>query len=87
MNRRMLVFALALVALIGVLIVASLRTVQTECELCVTFSGRTECRRGSGATEEEAKLAAQRAACAVMAAGMAQSVNCQNVPPTRVQCG
>jgi hypothetical protein len=74
-------------ALVGVLVYGSLNTVQTECELCVKFNGRTECRRGSGADEEEARRAAQKAACAVMASGMAESVNCQRVPPTDVRCG
>lgn len=79
-------FVIALAALVAVLIYGSMGTVQVECELCVQYSGRTECRRGSGADEQEAKQAAQKAACALMAVGMAESVNCQNVTPTGVRC-
>jgi hypothetical protein len=87
MNKgRTMAFVVGLVALVAVLIYGSLGTVQAECELCVQYNGRTECRRGSGADEEEAKQAAQKAACALMAVGMAESINCQNVPPTGVQC-
>jgi hypothetical protein len=85
--RRVLAFLVALVALVSILIYGSMSTVQAQCELCVQYNGRTECRRGSGADQEEAKRAAQKAACAVMAMGMSESVNCQNVPPTNVQCG
>ncbi len=70
----------------GYIIFGSLSVVQAECELCVTFRGRTECRTGSGATGAEARQAAQKAACAVMAAGMNESIACQNTAPTNVQC-
>ncbi|UCD23295.1 MAG: hypothetical protein JSW51_09580 [Gemmatimonadota bacterium] len=76
----------AVAALVAILAYGSMATVQAECELCVQFNGLTECRRGSGADQEEAKQAAQKAACAVMAAGMAESVNCSRVPPTNVRC-
>ncbi len=80
-----LVVALAL--LVSILLYGSMRSVQAECELCVEFNGRTECRRGSGANEAEARQAALKAACAVMASGMSESVNCQNRRPTNVRCG
>lgn len=68
------------------LIYGSMTVVQTECELCVEFGGQRQCRRGSGTDEEEARQAAVRAACAVMAAGMAETILCQNTPPVAVQC-
>jgi hypothetical protein len=76
----------SVIALLAILIYGSMGTVQAECELCVEYNGRTECRRGSGADQTEAQRAAQKAACAVMATGMAESVNCQRVPPTDVRC-
>jgi hypothetical protein len=76
----------SVIALLAILIYDSMGTVQAECELCVEYNGRTECRRGSGADQTEAQRAAQKAACAVMATGMAESVNCQRVPPTDVRC-
>ncbi len=60
--------------------------VQAECELCVTFNGMTTCRRGSGADAEEARRAAQKAACAVMTGSMNESIACDNTPPANVQC-
>jgi hypothetical protein len=82
------VFALlgAIVLLLGGLIYGSMSSTQTECDLCVEFNGQRQCRSGSGADDAAAQSAAQRAACAVMASGMAASIECQNVIPTNVQC-
>lgn len=83
---RIAALLIAVVLLLGGLIYGSMTTVQAECELCVEFNGQRQCRTGSGADQAEARRAAQRAACAVMAFGMAASVECQNVVPTNVQC-
>lgn len=79
--------AIASVLLFGTLIVGSMRTVEAECSLCVEYRGQRQCRTGSGATEEDARGAAQRAACAVMARGMNESIACQNARTTEVRCG
>ena len=79
--------AIASVLLFGTLIVGSMRTVEAECSLCVEYRGQRQCRTGSGATEEDARGAAQRAACAVMARGMNESIACQNTRATEVRCG
>lgn len=83
---RFLIVLGAIGILVGVLVRGSFRVVQAECELCVEFGGQRQCRRGSGATPEDARGAAQRAACAVMAAGMSESIACGRVPPTDVRC-
>ena len=87
MNKgRMLALIAAIVLLLGGLIYGTLSSVQTECDLCVEFNGQQQCRTGSGTDEADAKSAAQRAACAVMANGMAASILCENRIPTNVQC-
>jgi hypothetical protein len=83
---RVLGLSVAIVALLGGLIYGSLSVVQSECSLCVEFNGQRQCRTGSGATQEDAQAAARRAACAVMTSGMAETIQCDNVIPTRVQC-
>ncbi len=88
MRKGRVLSLLTLVALlVGGLVYGSLRAVQVDCEVCVEFNGKTECRRGSGANQEEAHAAAQRAACATIAFGMAESINCQRTPPKTIQCG
>ena len=83
---RVIALLVALAAFATYLVIGSLSSVTAECALCVTYHGRTECRRGSGASDADAQRAAQKAACAVMATGMAESIECENVVPTGVQC-
>jgi len=83
---RLLALVAAIGLLLGVLIYGSFSLVQTQCELCVEHNGTRTCRTGSGVDEEGAKQAAQRAACAVMAFGMSESISCGNAIPTNVQC-
>ncbi len=87
MNKgRVLALIAAIMLLLGGLIYGSLSSVQAECDLCVEFNGQRQCRTGSGADDAAAISAAQRAACAVMASGMAASIQCENQMPTNVQC-
>ena len=76
----------AIAILLAALIYGSFAVVQTECDLCVEFNGVRTCRTGAGVNEQDAKDAAQLAACAVMASGMSASIECQNRIPTNVQC-
>ena len=71
---------------LGALIYGSFSTTQATCELCVEFRGQRQCRRGAGADQEEAQTAAVRSACAVMAAGMDETIACTNTPPVDVTC-
>ena len=74
------------IALVGFVIYGSMARVERVCELCVEFNGRTECRRGAGASDREATDAAHTAACGVMAFGMDQSIRCRNTPPKMISC-
>ncbi len=87
MNRRMAaVLIIAMVLLMGYIVYGSMARVEYTCDLCVEFNGMRECRRGAGATEEEAAQAAQTSACGTMAQGMDQSIRCQNQRPAIRQC-
>ena len=81
--------ALGIVAgglLLGALVYGSFSVVQAECDVCVEYNGQRQCRTGSGTNRDEAIQAAQRAACAVMAAGMNQTIACQNRRPEIRSC-
>jgi len=86
-NRSTKVLLIAgIIGLVAWVIIGSMARVERACELCIEFNGRAECRRGAGATDQEAISAARMAACGVMAFGMDQSIACQNVRPRSVQC-
>jgi O-glycosyl hydrolase len=77
---------LGVVAMLGYLVWSSTHLVKAECEVCVEFNGQQQCRRGTGTNDQEALLAAQKAACAVMAFGMNESIACGNTQPRVVRC-
>ncbi len=71
---------------LGLLIYSTLQQAQIECEACVTFHGRTQCRTAVGPDREQAVKTAIDNACGLLAAGMADSISCSNTPPDRVTC-
>ena len=54
-------------------------------EVCISFNGRDNCRTARGNTEAEAKRTASDNACADLANGMTQIINCQNTTPRSVK--
>lgn len=87
MKRSITVLVVMGVALvIGYLIWGSTHLVKAECEVCVEFNGQEQCRRGTGTNDAEARQAAQKAACAVMAFGMNEVIACGNVRPKVARC-
>ena len=59
---------------------------QVSCEVCINFGGRTACSTAHGADAEEAQRTATNVACASLAAGMTDSIACDNTPPVRLMC-
>jgi hypothetical protein len=49
-----------------------------ECDVCITFKGRTECRVGRGD--------ANTAACAVLGSGVSDAMQCGATPPSSARC-
>lgn len=70
----------------GYVVYGTVTRTASSCEVCLEFDGETVCRRGAGATEEEARKAAQESACGGQARGMSEIIACRNQPPVRVQC-
>ena len=90
MNRNVKIGALVLTVLalgtIGLIVVGVRQSLGKSCEVCITYQGRTACRAAIGATEREATGTAIQNACAFLAAGMTQTVQCQNRQPDSVVC-
>jgi hypothetical protein len=58
----------------------------TECEVCIEFGGREACRTGRGPDRDGATEAALVTACAELATGVTQTVQCNATPPSRADC-
>lgn len=80
---------LTLVALglvMGGVVWSSLQVGQVDCEVCIDFRGRRACRTVAGATAEEARRAAVTNACALLAAGVTETLACERTSPDSVRC-
>lgn len=86
MNKATGATVVFLLAFGGLLAYRSLRVGRIECEVCITFQGRTDCRSAAASTRETSIDGARTAACGLLAAGMTESIRCQNTPPDRVEC-
>ncbi len=84
--RAVIVGLLLAAATLALLVYAMLSSFAHECEVCVTFHGRTACRRAAGSTAEEAMRTAQDNACAFVASGMTETVECTSRPATSATC-
>jgi len=53
-------------------------------ELCVDFQGRSNCGTASGSSEQFAMQAATSNACATIASGVTEVMQCERTNPSRV---
>ena len=86
MGSRRGVFVAVVVLVVGLLaliVYSSMGLALVTGEICFTFNGRTECRKASGTTRQEAIRTAAEMACSAMATGMTQRINCTQSVPTR----
>jgi hypothetical protein len=85
-KRAAIVLGVLALVTIGMIVLGVRQSLGSTCEVCITFQGRTECRAAVGANEQEATTTAVQNACALISAGMTQTIQCQNRPPDSVVC-
>lgn len=88
-RRRWLSTVTALAVLVPVVVFVvytSFQISDVECEVCIAFGGREVCRTVTGANEEDALRAAIDNACALLAAGVTDTMRCSRTRPTRAGC-
>jgi hypothetical protein len=52
----------------------------------MTYNGMDRCATAAAPAEPEARRSATDTACAVLASGMTESIQCTNTPPKSVKC-
>ena len=85
-RRAVIALAIAALATAGLILMGVRQSMGATCEVCVTYNGQTACRTAAGTDEEEATRTAQQNACALISAGMTQTIQCQNRVPDSVTC-
>ena len=88
MNRRAgLIVTIAGIALFGLWLWSGVESLtRVECEACLSFEGRSLCRTGLGANDQDATAVALQSACALLASGVTESFACGRVAPDSVRC-
>jgi len=86
MNKTTLIAILFSLVVLGVLIYSSMNLQQYSCEVCITYQRQTNCASAAGTSREEAIRTATDVACAPIANGMTESIQCSNTPPQSVNC-
>jgi hypothetical protein len=81
-----IVGALAAAGTIAILVLSVQGAMAVQCEVCMSFAGRSACRSAAGSSPDEAARTATDNACAFLASGMTDSIRCTSTPPTSVTC-
>ena len=77
--------AVFLVAVVGWIVYSSLHSNRYRCQICLTFNGRTECRTAGAQSHEQARRAAVENACALLAAGVTETTQCEETTPDSIR--
>ena len=84
--RTLVGLALAL-AFVVVVVLAAMRELRTSCRVCLDYSGGRTCESARASDREHAVQQATTAACAKLARGVTESIDCASTPPLSVACG
>ena len=88
MKKSIFIPALFVALVIGAVVYTTMTssTKRYRVEVCVEFQGRTACRTAAAATEQQALRTAQDNACAQIASGVTDSMQCGTyTKPTSVK--
>jgi len=73
-------------AFVGGMIYAALAEGRVECEVCLTYRGRSVCRTSAAVDRKHATSGAVSAACAVLSGGVTDGIECSSTPPRSLTC-
>jgi len=85
MNKTVVIGVVFVVAVLGWLLYSSMHIAKYRVEVCVAYGGRSECRTASADTEDHALRSAQSNACALIASGVTDTMQCEHANPTSVK--
>jgi hypothetical protein len=85
MKPNIVIAAIVLLA-VGGLTYMMFALAQVECSLCVTYQDHRHCSKAMGPDKAAATDEAHRNACALLAQGVTDSVNCGQAPAEELEC-
>lgn len=84
-GKFILMGVIAFLVFLGVTTYLMLGNRKNRVEVCMSFQGRNSCNIASGATREAAQRTATDTACAVIAAGVTDTMQCTHNQPVSVR--
>jgi len=73
------------VVVLGFLIYSSMHIAKYRVEVCVAYHGANQCRTASADTQDHALRSAQSNACALIASGVTETMQCERETPSSVK--
>ena len=84
--QRIIVGVLLAGAFVAALITVTLQQSGVECEVCLTFNGRSMCETAAAPDRSDAQMQATSSICSQLSGGVTQGIQCSNTRPTSVRC-
>ena len=85
MNKAGVVIALVIVAVLGLIAYSTFSASPYRVKACMTFKGQTACKIVKGKSEKGALETAITGACADIASGVTDTINCTQSQPSSVE--
>ena len=57
-----------------------------KCEICIHYKDTDVCQEVEGMDKKDTIMVGISTACGAVANGMTESIDCQNTPPTKMEC-
>ncbi len=87
MSKRVKILIVVGVAVVvGYILFSPMQLGKVSCEVCMEFKGQEACRTARGPGPDEAVVTARDNACAQIAFGREDSIQCGNTEPASVRC-
>ena len=87
MSKRVkILLVVAFAAVVGYILFSPMQLGKVSCEVCMEFKGQKACRTARGPGRDEATVTARDNACAQIAFGREDSIQCGNAEPASVRC-
>lgn len=83
MRKPVLAGVIVVAVILAIMVYSSLNLTKHRVEVCMNFGGKTNCKIASGATEQDAMRTAMTNACAEIAFGVTDTMNCGRAEPSK----
>ncbi len=85
MSKTVAIGVLFVLVVVAFLIYSSLHIAKYRVEVCVAYHGANQCRTASADTQDHALRSAQSNACALLASGVTETMQCERETPASVK--